>query len=162
MKLFENIKVLENLKKWLLQAIGFFLVVWLVGVTYASYTAANSWDVLTTSMWNNRNAPDYDSGWVAANSSSSHTDTFTHSFGSLPSNLIVYASYTNDNSWARLVNPNSMGLTYWPTENTVLTSNNIQINYYSWDWFLYCDSNNPCPVWVNSSETWYIRVLARK
>jgi hypothetical protein len=46
-------KIIEKIKKWLLQWFWFLLTLCIAWIAYASITTVNTWDILTANNWNN-------------------------------------------------------------------------------------------------------------
>lgn len=150
--------MIETIKKSFIWWIVFTLTVMIIWITYA---AVSSWDTLTADMWNNRNAPDFDSGWVAEESSTDHETTFTHNFWSLPTNIVIMTAPDNTGTRARYQDIGSPWHSYTSPESTLATTTQIKLKYHYPDHFLYCDVNNPCE-WDSTTDSGYIRVLAWK
>lgn len=147
--------------KWLIHGLGIVTMLWLVGITYA---AVSSWDTLTATMWNNRNAPDFDSGRIAADSISRHTQTVTHGLWVLPDRFQIYYANSANPTWHVQADSATTWVTYQSPEASFATANDIVIDYYEWDYLIYCDTGaNPCPESITTSyDSWFMRVKVRK
>jgi len=157
-------EIIKNIKKWILQWVWIFIFFWLIWVWYVVF-AVGTWDTLTADMWNNRNAPDYDSGRVAAHTNSRHFQTFTHNLWVIPSDVNIYVSPRSTwTPWSRITEFNSLSNTYTTPEATFVTTSEFILNIEEWDDFIKCDATgNVCPEWETSAyQSWYIRIKAWK
>ncbi len=107
-------------------------------------------------------APNFDSWWIAVQSNTSNVQTLTHNFWTLPKNIVLYTSSTNDGTWARWTPLISPWLSYNSPETNIISSTDIKLYFHNLDNVIYCDVNNICPSWVTTSKTWYMRVFAWK
>lgn len=104
--------------------------------------------------------PDYDSGWLAEDTNTSHTRVLTHSLGVLPSRMTILVSSVADGSWARIASGTSPGDTNESPESSYLSTTEVRVRFHFQDNFLLCDLYGWwCPDGVATSKTGYIRVL---
>ncbi|MFA4843004.1 MAG: hypothetical protein WC658_04120 [Candidatus Omnitrophota bacterium] len=103
--------------------------------------------------------PDYDSGWFADNTSSNHTTTLTHSFGSFPSNWSIL--FSPDNPPSSYVYPvrefnYSWYPNIWSGPSIRMNTTQFQILWYLSSSMLYWF--NPVTTTWSAWNTGYIRV----
>lgn len=127
---------------------------------------------ITADSINNIVKADYDSGWVAVDSSTINSVTLDHNLNVIPSRIQLFVSNMNSDNPARVVRPaplNSLADTYHAPENVALSKTKVMINFFSDDILVLCDTGaNPCIREDGQTETaisiqsGYMRVLLWK
>ncbi len=97
-------------------------------------------------------APDYDSGWIAAQASTTNQVVLNHGLGTIPRRFqLMLADAATNPTVVRYADANTQGLSGFASpETTAVTANHVMIGFFSGDYFIYCDANNPT---INASGT---------
>jgi hypothetical protein len=145
-------------------------------IIYASQTLFTDGDIISagqvnanfTELYNKTYAletyanPAYDSGWVAADSTTTNTITLTHNLGYIPSKVTIYAAPDDDSTNVYLANYSSISNNSIGPESIWMSTTTISITLSSSDYLIFCDASHPCPAGVTSSKTGYMKVMLWK
>lgn len=121
-------------------------------LVFAEEINVSSGDKITANLVNSIHLPDYDSGWIPADSITNNVIDLQHNFGDLPSRANVYIAVDKDitttgtpiNQDIIRMSPLSTIKTNMSPEAVNLTNTHAYVVFYSGDDFLYCDVNARC------------------
>jgi hypothetical protein len=83
-------------------------------------------------------APDYDSGWYAENSNTSHKTTLTHNLGAIPTRIQIWFSPDNPPSnWVYPVSADSANYTLGPHIGYYRNPISIRVNTTTVEYYMY-------------------------